>query len=345
MNLPIWVNYSVSNAINSRIIRYHTKKLNIMNRNQINELNMYDAVEQLFNANTTIWSSNTAVSATFATFTSHVNAINANDTVQKTSSIGTTNTKETAKAAMAVAAIAVANAGKAYATATSNQVLFDAMNHTKSEIIKASDTDADDISQNIHDNLLPFIANTTAYGATTASLTNLQNLINAYSALIGKPALQKSIVANATITLAQHFSAANALLKNSLDTLMAQYQTTNAVFYNQYTSVRTINDIGHRHTVILEGFIYDNHAHALASAKVELTGDALHQKITDATGHYKFTRLHAGTYTLTIVATGFVTQTKNVTVTANGTIHNDFTMVATGGGGTSPTPTPTNSNQ
>lgn len=305
-----------------------------MNRHQINELNMYDAVEQLFNANTAVWSSNTAVSATFATFTSHVNAINANDTVQKTSSIGTTQTKETAKQNMAIAAVAVANAGKSYATATSNQVLFDAMNHTKAAIIKASDTDADDICQNIHDNINPYIANTAAYGATAASLTNLQNLINAYSALIGKPQLQKSIVANATITLAQHFSAANALLKNQLDPLIAQFQTSNAVFYNQYQEVRVINDIGHRHTVTLAGFIYDHNNHAISGATVTLSGGASHQKITNATGEYKFTRLHIGSFTLIVSANGYATQTKNISVAQNETVHTDFTMVATGGGGT-----------
>jgi hypothetical protein len=211
------------------------------------------------------------------------------------------------------------------------------MNHTKTEITHASDTDADDISQNIHDNLLPFVANTTAYGATTASLTNLQNLINAYSALIGKPALQKSIVSNATITLAQHFSAANALLKNSLDTLMAQYQTSNAVFYNQYNAVRVINDIGHRHSVIITGFIYDNHSHALTNASITLSGAAAHHKITNATGQYKFTRLHPGSFVITVSASGFVTQTKSITVAANGTEHIDFTMAAVAGGGTTGT--------
>ncbi len=312
-----------------------------MNRHQINELNMYDAVEQLLNASTGIWSSNTAMSATVATFISHVNAINANDTVQKTSSIGTTQTKETAKLDMAIAAVAIANAGKSYATATSNQVLFDAMNHAKNEILKASDTDADDISQNIHDNIQPYISNTTAYGATSASLTNLQNLINAFSALIGKPALQKSIVANATITLTQHFSAVNALLKNQLDGLMAQYQATNAVFYNQYHSVREINDIGHRHTVTLMGFIYDNHGNAITGAIINLSGHAstnlthviTHHKTTNATGEYKFTRLHIGTYTLTVHVTGVAAQTKNLTVTKNETLHNDFTFVISGGSG------------
>ncbi len=298
-----------------------------MNRNQINELNMYDVVEQLLNANTAIWVANVAVNATFTTFTSHVNAINANDTVQKTSSIGTTQSKENARQAMTTAAVATLNAGKAYASATSNAILFDVMSITKSEITRAADTDADDICQNIHDALQPYIANTTAYGATAASLTNLQTLINTYSSFIGKPALQKSIVSNATLSLAQHFTAANALLKNQLDPLMAQYQNTNPGFYNQYQSVRVINDIGHRHTVTLTGFVYDTRGHALTGAEVELSGLATHSKTTNATGEYRFTRLQTGTYTLTVSAGGLQTQTRSFSVIKNETIHNDFTLL------------------
>lgn len=299
-----------------------------MNRNQINELNMFDAVEQLLLANAIIWNPNPAMTAAITTFVSHLSAINAHDTVQKTSTKGTTISKKNAKTDMAMAAVAVANAGKAYASATGNPVLFDDMKHTKTEILEASDTDADDICQNIHDNLLPYIANTAAYGATNASLTNLQNLINTYSALIGKPALQKSIITNATLTLVQNFSANNALLKNQLDTLMVQYQISHPSFYNQYKAVRVINDIGHRHSVILHGFIYTSNNEALAGAAVTIIDDKTHKKITNASGEYKLTRLHPGTFTITVSAQGFVTQTKNITVSENGTVNNDFIMLA-----------------
>ena len=95
--------------------------------------------------------------------------------------------------------------------------------------------------------------------------------------------MQKSIVSNATLTLTQHFAATNALLKQLLDPLMEQYKTSNPDFYNEYKSVQVIHDIGHRHTVLFLGFIYDNHNHALAGALVKLTGsDRPHKKITRA---------------------------------------------------------------
>jgi len=299
-----------------------------MNREQINHLNMMDATDQLLTTFNAVWSTNVAVAGIVTTYRSHLVALNANDTLQKTISTGVTLTKAEAKLAMVNAAIAAANAGKSYAGVTNNTNLFAQMTQTKTGIMGASDTDADDICQNIHDNLNPYIANTVAYGATTATQTNLQNAINAFSALIGKPRVQQTIVRNATITIAEHFAAANALLKGQLDTIMTQYESSNAPFFNEYMSARVIIDIGHRHTVILKGFIYDAHNHALPHVLIELTGTAKHKKITDATGKYKFSRLHAGTYTLTISTAGFVTQTKTIVVTQNGTVENDFILAA-----------------
>ncbi|HEX7413169.1 MAG TPA: hypothetical protein VF411_03905, partial [Bacteroidia bacterium] len=89
-----------------------------MTSRQTNQLNMYEAVEQVLNtpANTTIWSANGAMSAAVSTFMSHLSSIHSNGTAQRTSTIGTTVTKESSKLAMAKAAIKAANAGKAYAT-------------------------------------------------------------------------------------------------------------------------------------------------------------------------------------------------------------------------------------
>ena len=304
-----------------------------MKRQQVNQLNMYEAIKQYLNSNTIVWSSNPTVSAAIATYFSIIAGITANDAVQKTSTVGVTNTKETAKLDMAIAAIAIANAGKAYATTTSNQALFNAMNHSKTEILAGNDTDANGICQNIVNAITPYIASTTTYGATATSLTNLQNLINTYYVLIGTPAIQKSLVTTATLTLDQQFSDANALLKNLLDPLIQQYQTSNVLFYNQYTALREINDLGHRHTVILTGFIYNSSNVALANATVSLSGSATHSKITNATGKYKFTRLHTGTYTITVTASGYATQTHNFTITQNSTTHSDFIMVSDGGVG------------
>jgi hypothetical protein len=299
-----------------------------MNREQINQLNMMDAVDQLLTTYNSTWSTNGAVSAIVATFRTHLGALNANDILQKTISTGVTITKDEAKAAMTSTAVLTANAGKAYAGVVGDATLLAQMRHTKTEIMKAADTDADDICQNIHDNLNPYIGSTVAYGATTLTQTSLQNTITVFSGMIGKPRVQIAIVKHATLTIEQHFTASMNLLKIQLDGVLAQFATSNARFLNEYGTARIIVDIGHRHTVILKGFIYDAHT-ALEGALVELTGAPhKHKKVTDATGKFRFTGLHINTtYVITISKAGFVTQTKTITVSANGTYENDFIMV------------------
>lgn len=299
-----------------------------MNNKQTNTLNMYDAVSQFLNTYNAVWSGNATIAGMVTTFNSHISALNASDMAQKTITKGITQTKKQAKITMANAAMVIAKAGKAYASATNNITLAASFNYSFSDIKEAKDTDADDICQSMYNALQPFIANTAAYGASAASLTTLQSAINTFSALIGKPRSQQTVIINATLTIAQRFDAANTLLKDQLDPIMEQYKTMNAPFYNQYKAVRVIVDAGKHHTVILRGFIYNATTNfAVENATVKITGAAINDKLTDNTGIYKFVRLQPGDYTITVSAAGFGTQTKNLSVKQNGVVETDFKMV------------------
>lgn len=310
-----------------------------MTRDQINKLNMLEAVDQVLTAYNGTWSSNTAVSNTVTTYRGHLTTINTNDTLQKTSTVGVTENKTQLRQAMADAAMKVANAGMAYAHANSNTILFAVMNHSESEIMNATDTDADDICQNIHDGVASYIASMAGYGITAADNTNLQNAINTYSAQIGKPKQTETLSINATETLAEEFTTVMGLLENQLTTILFQYKATNAQFYNQFIAAKVIEDIGHRKTVVFGGHTYDTHGSLLPGVLMTLHGTDSAGKVinvhktTDANGHYHFTRQHIGTYTLTPSLAGYTGTAKSIAVTENKTVTTDFTLT----GGTAPT--------
>ncbi len=314
-----------------------------MTRDQINKLNMLEAVDQVLTAYNGTWSGNTAVSATVTSYRGHLTTINNNDTVQKTSTVGVTENKTQLKQAMADAAMKVANAGMAYAHANNNTVLFNAMNHSENEIMHASDTDADDICQNIHDGYASYTTLAAAYGAGATENTALQNAINTYSGQIGKPKQIETLSINATETLVKEFTEVMALLENQLTTILFQYKATNAQFYNQFIAAKIIEDIGHRKTVVFGGHTYDSHGSPLPGVLMTLhgtdnTGKVINvHKTTDANGHYHFTRQHTGNYVLTPSLSGYTGTAKTIAVTENKTITTDFTLTGgttTGGGGT-----------
>ncbi|MDW5562183.1 MAG: carboxypeptidase regulatory-like domain-containing protein [Methanomassiliicoccus sp.] len=74
-------------------------------------------------------------------------------------------------------------------------------------------------------------------------------------------------------------------------------------------SFTTVNDMGS-----ISGTVRDQGGNAISNATVALSnGDVM---ITDAGGHFKFTALAPGNYTMTITAQGFVVRTMAVNVTA-----------------------------
>ena|GEM_PF-2984394 len=306
-----------------------------MTREQINELNMYDAVEQLLHTNTAIWNNDPGISAALATFTSHINIINVHDLIQKIYNYDSTLTKENVIAKMVMAAIAVTNLGKTYAIVTGNFVLFSIINKAKTRIARANGDGIDTICQDIHNSLSPYINDTATCGLTAKCLANFQNLIKAYSAYLGKTILQKQVVTESTLELERHFTAATNLLSTKLDTLVLQYKNSHSAFYDRYTLARVVNNIGHRHSVVLTGFVYDSHNHALPGAIVSLAPIPnpaqgtwnLYHKITNAAAEYKFTGLLPDTFTITVNASGFMPQVKNIMVNTHGIVSTDFKLL------------------
>lgn len=211
-----------------------------MNDRQTSKLNMYDAVMQFLNTYPEVWSDNPTISAIVLSFSNHLDALNASDLLQKTSTVGITQNKTAAKEAMANAAILAAKAGFAHANVIKDIELAAQFKVSLSEIKAAKDTDADDICQNIHNALQPHVSHLQNYGVNAATQVALQQAIDAFSALIGKPKSVASVSINATLSIEQHFEAADNILLNQLDPIFLQFEVSNSAFYNQYNAVRVV---------------------------------------------------------------------------------------------------------
>jgi len=307
-------------------------KKEIMNKKQSNAFNMFKALTVVFNSFPTVWSSNATVNTAVTAFQTLIGTLLTQEQSQQIGTKGATQTKQQAFDTLLNSVISVADAGYAYAVSTSNMNLKVTCHVKRTDITRSKDVDVIALSQNVHDAVNPYAGSLTTFGATVATITALQNAINSFSTLTGQPAGAKAIVKVATQTIAQQVAAGKKMLKDTIDPLMTQYKISNAIFYNQYYAAKEIGNNGNRKTVIFKGGSYTGTNTPIKNVTITLSGDAHKLKITGIDGTYKFMRLHAGTYTLTIVATGFVTQTKSITVTTPQIIYTDFVLVATGGG-------------
>ena len=301
-----------------------------MDKTQSNAFNMFESVGVTMNTFHSAWTGNAIISAVVTNLQSGVSVLLGEQQSQTTGSKGITQTKAQARTTLEESALAIANAGRAYAVSVNNLVLKGSCNLTASGLSKAKDVDLIAACQNLYDAVNPFATSLASYGATSASRSVLQTSITTFTTLTGQPASAIAAVSAATETIELQVKAIKTLLNEQLDPLMMQFKTSNPTFYKQYTASRVIHDIGVRHTVTFKGFIYSAANVALAGALVKLAGAAPHEKTTGADGFYEFARLHTGTYTLNVSATGYVSQTKTIVVTENSTVETNFTLVVVG---------------
>jgi hypothetical protein len=310
-----------------------------MNLKQAAKLNSFNAIVAVLNSFISVWTANTVVSAAIANLTAYLNTLLLADSVRLVGTQGATNNKNLARSAMITFAISHAAAGKAYATANNLPLLKQICSVNKSTFTHTKEADLQALCTNIYNAILPYIASMTSYGATTTSAATFNTSINNYHGLLGTPQAQRSATVSASLTIEQQLTNIKTLLTNTIDPLMVQY-SSNVNFIQQYNAAKKITTVGKHHAVIVSGIVSDIHGNPLLKAKVRIVEIKSRRKTTKANGKYRFTRLHINTtYTIEVIASGYVTQIFVVNENAAKTVTHNFVMVA--GSGATPTGTTT----
>lgn len=198
------------------------------------------------------------------------------------------------------------------------------------ELEKAKDNDALADCQSVHDAVSPFIASMASYGATAASLSTLQNDINTFGTLIGKPRSVVAATAAATKNITQLISESRLFNKNTLDPLMEQFKLSNTVFYDEYHTSRMIVNVGTHKETFVEGVVTDG-TNPLMNVLVKVAGTKK-KKLTTENGKFRFMYMQAQKYTVTATAQGYKPFSENVLLTKNEANKLTIVMVATGNG-------------
>jgi hypothetical protein len=309
-----------------------------MNKEQTQKVNMIDASMAVLNipVNKALWTANTAFSAAVTSVSANISTLNSSDSMRMSSSTPFTETKGQAKVTLIAATMLHAAAGKGYAASVNNTALKTICSIAESSLVKAKDADLGNLCMNIYTAIQPFIGSMAPWNVTAATLATLNTDITAFATLVGTPQAQISTQNSAAIAIDTQIGIIDGILKNTIDTLMVQFKTTHAVFYDAYFSAREIHHTGVHHSTTISGHVYNAGGAALPHMEVivSIAGNELRKHFTDASGHFRFTRLHLGNYDVTVSGAGFVTQTKTHNVTTLQSITDNFTMVATGGGGT-----------
>jgi hypothetical protein len=123
---------------------------------------------------------------------------------------------------------------------------------SESSLMELRDSVIDDTAQNLHDHAATLVANDPAkaaeYNLSATTLADLQSAITAYSATLGTPRAAIATRVAVTQAIAAELTRSMDNLKNVLDRLVVQFETTHPAFTAAYSAARKIVNSGNHST-------------------------------------------------------------------------------------------------
>ena len=215
-----------------------------MDKKQENQLTMFYAVEKTLERHTAVWSGVPAMATATTEYGANIASLEACVEKQVIDIRGFARAKAEAEAAMAALTLQVAGGVRAYATVVGDSVLADKMNVTRSALVRHRDSVVAQHCQGIHTEATAVVGSLADYGVLPATLTALQEAIDAYVAAITAPRNAITQRKGATAELRMLLKDTTKLLVKRLDSLVEQFRMSQPVFYRDYHNSRMIVDLG-----------------------------------------------------------------------------------------------------
>lgn len=213
-----------------------------MQRKTEAKLNMYHAVANHCNNNTSITSTIPAFHNAVTLFNTKINSLlNAVRSHAQVLS-GIASDKLQAKTTLARQAADIAAAVFAYAASINNYTLKEQVNFSVRKIIRTKDELVASLCFNIHSAASTHVAALASYGITPAKLAGFSNTISNYTSMVSLPRNAVSLRVAYKKEIDTLIRQTDQLLKNQLDKLSLQFKTSHPGFYYAYKSNRIIID-------------------------------------------------------------------------------------------------------
>ena len=276
----------------------------VMKTTQENKLSMYETVIETLDIYTAQVATIPALATAKSDLVNKTLEIRNLNIIQEMSTKGKTQDKAQRKLGLADQAYAIAASTQAYATVIENNDLYQLINFTRSTLRTSDDEIIQQRCQLIHDQANTVIADLADYGVLPATLTTLQDLINAWGTNSQAPRQAIATRSAATGEIPTEFSEADTILKKRMDKLMANFYTTDRSFYDTYFKARKIVDLGHgpSTTTAIRGTVLDDGTSQPIQGAIITASDTELVATTNEFGEFTLEKTPLGTQQFVIQA-------------------------------------------
>jgi len=292
-----------------------------MNKKQNDNLSMLHGVQNHFNVNTAIWSSNIPISDVKTALSAKLEQIAQAALMQSTDSTGATIDKARLRSDLEAKGFFVCSVLRAYANLNPGYQLYKRLQITKAGFVRFRENDLLVAIDDLDAAAAPIIEFLVPFGVTQSTLDELMAARAAFHNIMNRPDEITGNRKNATLLITQLLKEAVALLEGKMDHMMEIFRSTEPQFFNVYFNDRAIHHIGRRKMSLLITTIDADGSTPLAKAEIEVVGHGI-KRISNKSGLNRVQNLKEGHYTLSVSHQDFASQMIPISI-----IHGETTKV------------------
>jgi hypothetical protein len=212
--------------------------------------------------------------------------------------------KEQLKEVMATLQYNYAGPGRAWADENGSDANYNALNISKSKVLRTRDDQAGPVAQNVFNLLNTNSAALVAYGLSAAQLLELQNAINDYVASVPLPISGINQRQTYTQNIEIAINDTSKLLNRRLDNLVRGQVNIYGDFHSTYFNSREIIDPPTKPTTFNIRVERSDDSTPILQAKAEAVG-TIKVAFTDGNGQCALKQFKKGVYTILVTKPGF----------------------------------------
>lgn len=284
-----------------------------MQKRQIDNYDMFLAVENHFDDNPLLWNTNVPVTTTKTLLSAKIDLFATQVALQLVNPTGITADKDKARTALEDQALMLSSATSGYASIAGKGDLYKRVFYTKTDITKFRDAELIGVCTNLAADCNAELANLGPYGITAPILTTFNNLIAAFGAIMKNPASAIAKRKDATEKIEDAIIEIANILDTRMDNLVVMLTATQPAFVAIYNNLRAINVTGSSQLSLTITTLNAVSNLPVANVNLELTGEGI-TRVSGERGYNTITNLIAGSHQIKAMHPNYKPKTETFTV-------------------------------
>ena len=284
-----------------------------MQKRQIDNYDMFLAVENHFDDNPLLWNTNVPITTTKTLLTTKIDGLATQVALQLVNPTGITDEKEKIRTSLEDQTLLISGNISGYSKIVGKSELYKRVFYTKTDIARFRDAEFIGICTTLAADATAELANLAPYGITAALLTTYNTTLAAFAAIMKNPIGAIAKRKEATEKIEDFIVEIADILDTRMDNLIGMLNVPQPSFVGIYKNLRAVNATGSNQLSLTITTLNSVSNDPIPNVNLELVGEGI-TRVSSERGYNTITNLVAGSHQIKAMHPNYKPKAETFTV-------------------------------